>query len=228
MNIASQVSTIVAPHPIMGGKRWLAASIFLIGASLQVVEFLLEPGFDHPAARISWWLDHSTRVDWSQACGILAIPFLLVGAAIMWRLARADSPKIALTALIILSTAMIGLGLVHGVELAARWVAIAGDSPAAESILEASDPRLPGMVGFVMFMPMAIAGNLLLMIALLRSRFLPRTLAILLLGFVILDFAADQELIAHLTDLATGAIVAWAIVTGYQRRPRGGVPVGAQ
>jgi hypothetical protein len=219
VHIDARPLTPDAAHPFTGWSRWLAASAFLTGAALQLAEFVLEPENDDKAQRLDWWTHHATRMDWSQATGILAIAFLLAGIAMMWQLGRVDSPRIATTAAIVLGTAMIGLGLVHGIELAARIALIAGDPTGARAILDFSHPRLPGVVGFVMFVPAAAIGNLLMTAALWRSRFVPKVAAGLLVAFVALDFVADLGVISHAVTLLTGAIVGWAIVTGYERKP---------
>ncbi len=150
MQVATQPVLSAAPSPLRGPARWWAAGVFLVGAVLQLLEFLLEPQVDDPRARIAWWLTHEVQMDWSQACGIMAIPLLLMGAAVMWRLTRDNSRRIAMAALVSLTMAMIGLGLVHGVELAARW-------------------------------------------------------------------AAAGQVLAHLANVVTGLILAWTVLTGYQR-----------
>lgn len=217
MTIAMSPPASTRDLPFTGRTRWLAAASFLTGALLQLAEFLLEPQSSTTAGRIDWWLANPGRMDFSQAAGIAAIPFLLLGAAMMWRLARADSPKLAGIALVVIATAMIGLGVVHGIELGARWAAIAGNSGAAQAVLDANDPRVPGIVTVVMFLPMAVIGNLLMAVALFRSRFVPRAVAIGLAAFVILDFVADLGVISHAVTVAVGLVLAWSIVSGFQR-----------
>jgi chromate transport protein ChrA len=220
MTITDRTSTtsMGAPRPFTGATRWPAAAAFLIGGALQLAEFILEPEASDTAKRLEWWGRHPVRMDWSQGVGILAIAFLLVGIAMMWQISRLDSPRTATVAAIVLGTAMIGLGLVHGIELAARWALLAGHGDAARAILDVGDPRLPGTIGFVMFLPAAVLGNLLMMVALWRSRYVPRFAAVLLIAFVVLDFIADQGVVSHAVTLLTGLIVGWAIVARYQRK----------
>ncbi len=217
MTITTSPSVSTQTPPFRGGVWWAAAAAFLVGGLLQLAEFLLEPGSASTTARLDWWLAHPVRMDWSQAAGIAAIPFLLVGAAMMWRLARTDSPRLAVTALLVVAVAMIGLGAVHGIEFAARWAAIGGHDDAAKTILDLQEPRLPGIVTVIMFLPAAVIGNVLMVIALWRSRFVPKLAAIGLVAFVVLDFVASQEVISHAATVVVGAVVGWSIVTGYQR-----------
>lgn len=203
--------------PFTGRFRWLAAPVFAIGAALQVAESLLEPESSNTAHRLAWWADHPHRMDWSQATGILAIAFLLVGVAVMWLLTRGDTPRVATTAAVLMSTAMIGLGIVHGIELAARWAMVSGHADAAQVILSASNPRLPGVVGFTMFLPAAALGNLVMAAALWRSRSVPRVTALLLVAFVVLDFVVDIGVVSHTALLIAGLVIGWAIITGYRR-----------
>lgn len=203
--------------PFTGRSRWLAASVFAIGAALQLAESLLEPESSNTAHRLAWWANHPQRMDWSQAMGILAVVFLLLGIAVMWLLTRRDTPRVATTAAVLMSTAMIGLGVVHGIELAARWAMIGGHADAAQVILTASSPRLPGVVGFVLFLPAAALGNLVMAAALWRSRSVPRATALLLVAFVLLDFVVDIGVVSHAALLSAGLVVGWAIITGYRR-----------
>jgi hypothetical protein len=211
-----------------GLGRWLVAAVLVLGGALQLAEFLLEPDHPETASRLAWWSQHESSLDWSQAAGIAAILSLLVGVVVMWQLTRVDSPKLATTAAVVLGSAMIGIALVHGVELAAHWALDAGHGDAAKAILDVKQPRLPGIVGFVMFLPAAVVGNLLMTAALWRSRFVPKAAAVLVVVFVVLDFAIGQEVISHATTLLEGLLLGWVVVTGYQRKARPAVATAAQ
>lgn len=215
--------TLLAPRvaqPFAGPARWLGACALAIGGALQLAEALLEPESSNNTQRLAWWAAHQDRMDWSQAVGILALPFLVLGAIVIWRLAKEQSPRIAAVGVAMMTTAMIGLGLVHGVELSARWAALAGHTDAAKVILEAKDPRLPGAIGMIMFLPVAIIGVLLMSVALWRSRQVPRVTGLLLAAFAVIDFAVDQEAISHAALVAAGIAIAWAVFSGYSREPR--------
>lgn len=211
-----------ATFPLARSARWAAAALFVLGGALQLAEFLLERSPEAPAARVAWWLAHDTRTQLSQALGLLALPLMIGGFLYGYRLIRHQSRRLSLVAISLLVTAMVGLGLVHGIEFAARWAAVAGHRDAAATILEASDPGLPGIVGFAMFLGCAVLGNILVAIALWRSHYVPRLVAVLVVAFAVLDFAAGQGLAAHVLDLGTDGLFAWACLSGYVRPPAAG------
>ncbi len=210
------------PHvaPITGAGRWVAATLLVTGAALQVVEFVCEPPQKETAARLDWWVAHPDRMDWSQAAGLLAIPFLVGGFLVMARLARSHSRRLTGAAVVALTGAMAGLAAIHGVELAARWALGSGDRPAAKAILDVTDAGLPGAVLFVMFLGGALVGTVAMDVALWRSPYVPRIAVLLSVAFVGLDLVAGLGRLGHGAALAAGLVLAWAVVTGYVRTPR--------
>jgi len=121
-------TTSTTPAPVFTGRnRFVAAALVTVGAALQVVEFVLESA-EHMStrARLDWWTEHLDRLAWSQAAGLLAIPFLIGGFAVMVALSRRYSRRLAGVAAVALTMAMTGLAAIHGLELAARIVAEAG------------------------------------------------------------------------------------------------------
>ncbi len=218
--VQEQVVSSPPEYPVARGLRWPAAVVLLLGGGLQLTEFLLEPEQSDSHARVQWWLTHGTRLQLSQALGLVAVLLLLIGVCVLWRLAREDSRRLASVALVMTASAMVGLAAVHGIELAAYWAARSAGESAAVSILDVQSPGIAGTVGFIMFLPMAVIGNLVMAVALWRSRYVPRPVAWLLVAFVLLDFVAGQGVISHATTFAQGILLAWAVVTGYQRSPR--------
>jgi hypothetical protein len=99
--------------------------LLVVGAVFQVVEFVLEIPLTENTAGVAFWEQHLTRAGLSQAVGLLAVPFLLGGVAVMVAVARAWSARLAWTAGCLLVCAMVGLAAIHGVELTAyglvRW-----------------------------------------------------------------------------------------------------------
>ena len=217
--IVEDTSARQRPAPVFTGRvRWVAAALAVTGAALQVAEFLLEPGGNAGAAnRISWWLAHPDRIAFSKAAGMLAVPFLLGQLFVMVAIARRQSRRIATAAAVCLTAAMTGLAAIQGVEMAALWTARAGHRDAAVAILDVSSPGLPGAVLFVLFFAGALFGTVLLNIALWRSPSVPRLVVVFGVGFVIMDLVLGWGIAGHLSALAAGLVLAWAIVTGYGR-----------
>ncbi|HET7683668.1 MAG TPA: hypothetical protein VFK34_08390 [Marmoricola sp.] len=217
MTIFVERPPATSTFPLDRRASWAAAALFVLGGAFQLAEFLLERSPDAPGARVDWWLAHDGRTQLSQAVGLLAVPLMIGGFLYGYRLIREQSRRLSLVAISLLVIAMVGLGMVHGIEFAARWAAVAGHRAAATDILQASNPGLPGIVGFVMFLGCAVLGNVLVAVALWRSRYVPRVVAVLVIAFAVLDFAAGQGLAAHVLDLGTDGLFAWAFLSGYVR-----------
>jgi hypothetical protein len=182
---------------------------------------------DDLAARAASWTENQAIVGVAIAVGFLAIPFLIGGFAATAVLSVRDSRRLAWAAATLLTFAMAGLAAIHGVEMAAYWLVLAGDEAAAVTVLRGADIGLPGIVLLVTFLGCAMLGLLILAAAVWRSRFIPRIVAVLLLAFFVLDFALAQPVVSHLVSLAAFAVVAWAVVTGYERRGAPAAPRSA-
>lgn len=210
----------VATQPVFTSRfRWMAATVLVLGPLLQLIEFLLENAPDDNAARIALWVADPARVGLSQAAGLLAIPFLLGGVAVLFALTRDYSPRLAVAAAALMTFAMAGLAAVHGVEMAAYGLSLSGEVAAAKTVLDASQLGLPFVVLAVMFFGGAVFGTVTLAAAVWRSPLVPRIVVLCMLAFAVLDFALGRGVIAHLVNLAGFAIVATAVVSGYSRQP---------
>jgi hypothetical protein len=223
VSVTTTEPQIAAPAPAMpfvGAARWRAACLLVTGAALQVVEFVCERPAKTTGARLDWWTAHPDRLGVSQAAGTLAIPFLIGAVLMMWRLARAQSPKLATIAASALMCAMVGLSAIHGLELAASMALKAGHRPAAATILDGTNVGLPGAVLFVLFLGGALLGTVTMDIALWRSRFVPRLAVVFAVAFIVFDFAIGWGVVSHTFALLSGIVLAWAVVTGYAREPK--------
>jgi hypothetical protein len=214
--------TTTSPTPVFTGRaRWAAAALVTIGAALQVVEFVLEPaGQDTAKARLAWWADHADRVELSQTAGLLAIPFLIGGFAVMVALTQRCSRRLAGVAAVALTMAMTGLAAIHGVEMAARVVAENGDTKAALNTLEGSSPGVPEIALFVMFLGGALIGTITVYVAMWRTPYVPRLAVVLGGAFVVLDIGAGMGVAGHVAALGSGLVLGWAVITGYVRSAR--------
>lgn len=209
------------PKPVFFGRaRWAAAVVLIAGSLLQFGQFILEAPKDEPAERIDYWMEHSARVEWSMSLGLVAIALLIGTFAALIALTKDRSPRLAWTGGVLLIVAMVGLAAVHGLELVAYWLASTGDTTTAVSALEATDLGLAGAVLFVMFLGGASLGTLIMSVAMWRSPVLPRAAAVFMVGFLVVDMIAGQPVIGHALSLASGTVAAFAVMTGYVRRPR--------
>jgi hypothetical protein len=216
--VAAQAGPIAGRTAIFHGRsRLLVAAVVVAGPLLQVVEFLAARPPDASAARVAYWTAHPTATGVSMAVGVLAIPFLLGGIAAFVALTRVASPLLAWVAGALMISAMTGLAVVHGYELAAYALAREGRASAAAAVLSANDLGVTGPVVFLMFLGAAAAGTALLAIAVWRSPLVPRIVAPLILAFALIDFVLGRPIVSHVVNLAGFAIVGAAIAAGYVR-----------
>ena len=222
MTVVTVESSRQSQHPFTGRARWTAAAILIIGPLLQAVEFLIgtEPAGADPAARVNYWSQNEAAVGLSITAGLLATPFLIAGFGALAVLAASDSRRLSWAAAALLTVAMTSLAAVHGVLIAAYWLVLADEGPSAITLMASAsaDVGLPGIVLFATFLGCATVGLLTMVACLWRSRFVPRVVPFLFLAFFVLDFALAQGVIGHLVGLAAFAVVAWAVLTDYERR----------
>jgi hypothetical protein len=207
-----------APVALRRLSRWLAPFVLVAGPLLQAIEFLLVANPEDNAARVASWVEHPTQVALSMASGVLAVPFLIGGVAVLVALTRAYSPRLAGAAAVFMTFAMVGLAAVHGYELAAFGLAQSGDIAAATAALNADSLGAPGMVMLVMFLGGAALGTLALAAAMWRSPRVPRIAVLFTLAFAVLDFVLGWGVAGHLANLIGFAIVAVAVVINYSRQ----------
>lgn len=221
------VESVVEPKPpdrmvsqvFVGRMRWLAAGVLVAGALLQAVEFLVGNFSTETAARVAYWAAHQRRIELSMISGLLAVPFLFGGFAVLATLSWPNSPRLAWTAATLLTFAMVGLAGIHGYELAAYGLVRSGNLAAAAATLNGDSLGLPGAVFFLMFLSGAVFGTVALAAAVWRSRYVPRIVAACIIAFAILDFVLGQGVASHLVNLLGFSIAAGALVLGYVRQP---------
>src|SRR5262245_52591567 len=211
----SQVAA--APVVFSGFSRWVAAFVLVMGPLLQAIEFLLVTNPDDNAARVASWVAQPALVGLSMASGVLAVPFLIGGVAVLVALTRARSPYLAGAAAVFMTLAMVGLAAIHGYELAAFGLAQSGDLAAATAALNADNLGAPGVVMLIMFLGGAALGTLTLAAAMWRSPVVPRIAVVFLLAFAMLDFILGRGVEGHLANLIGFAIVAAGVVVSYSR-----------
>ena len=214
---ANNDSPIVQPV-FTGTARWLVAIVLITGPLLQVIEFLLETGSDDNAARVSFWTAHPSQVGLSMASGLLAVPFLLGGSATLVALTRARSRRLSWLGGAFMAFGLVGLGAVHGYEVAAYGLAQVGNQAIAPAVLNADHLGLPGGVLLAIFLGGAVLGTLALAIAAWRSQLVPRIVVLFMLAFAVLDFAVGQGVVSHLVNFIGFTILAVAVIAGYSRR----------
>jgi hypothetical protein len=197
--------------------RWAAAAVLVTGATLQVVEFALEDPPDDNKARVAEWVAHPDRIAASMTAGLVAVPFLLLGFAVLVVITREHSRRLAIAAGVLLVLAMCGLAAIHGAEMTAFSQATGGHPVSAVSVLDSDNVVAPMVALLLMFLGGALLGTLALAAAIWRSPRLPRIAAVGVIAFAVLDFALGAPLVSHVVALANALVLAWAVVTAYSR-----------
>ncbi len=198
-----------APRPL---SRWLVAAMLVGGATLQLIEEMIEPPFADDRARFDWMAAHTTTHAIDVVIGLLAVP-LLIGATLQlgqraWRM-----PRLARVAVAFSVVGFCGLAAVHGFEGAEVAFLDGGVSAATTTTATASIQPALGMPLLAMFIGTLSIGLPLLMVALWRSRAVPRGAILLVSVFMVIDFAApDMAFPSHAFSFIAFTWMAVAIV----------------
>ncbi|MFG2039896.1 hypothetical protein [Dactylosporangium sp. NPDC048998] len=182
----------VKARPISPVTGWTSAgragaAITLVASGLLwLVGDVIGFGQDHMAYMTS----HPALGGIGVTADILAVPFLL-GSAVVWLLmARRASPKLAWIGAILLVLAFTAQAMIEGVETIAYSVA-QSDRIDHATFAEVSNqlPGLPGAVFMAMFFIGGSLGIVLAMVAVWRSRAVPRTAVVLPVAFQVVEMA---------------------------------------
>ncbi|GAA3398641.1 hypothetical protein [Cryptosporangium minutisporangium] len=196
-------------------RRRIAAAAALVAAGvLQLVEDVVEPAYDDPAARFAAMARDSTPFEVSKAFGIAALPFLLVTALVLLGLARRNAPRLGWTAGTMTFCGFVGLSVLQGVELV-EIVALKGGLGVAE--VQKIDDAVTGSVGAIPVVVLFLSaplGLLLLAVALWRAGTAPRGALLLVVVMVLADFGLFGVLPfpVHIIWLAALSWIAWSLL----------------
>ncbi|WP_308466307.1 hypothetical protein [Rathayibacter soli] len=167
------------------GARVGVAVAFIAGGVLWVIAELIGFGLDG-AARLNWAESHQLLAGIGLLADILAVPCLLIATLAWYFLARSRSPRLALTGALMLLFGLTAQSVSNGVDNAQFQIAMSGKVSATElaaALGSAPVASVPGVAFMIMFYLGAFAGIIVLMIAVWRSRTLPRTGAALVILF---------------------------------------------
>ncbi|WP_431904237.1 hypothetical protein [Nonomuraea sp. bgisy101] len=197
-----------------GAGRAGAAAVLLGTGLCWAAAAIIGPAWSQPESP-HWAAAHPTRAGLALTFDILSIP-LLIGTMLVWLLlARPGAPRLAWSGAALLTGAAAGQGIVEGVELAGYLIAQSDRiDPLAYSDVLGSGSGLPMVVFEVLFMGGASLGLLLMMIALWRSRAVPRVACALLVVLQAAEFLGPP--LPYV--LGTGAVLAW-MAASVLRRP---------
>jgi hypothetical protein len=178
----------VRPRSVVAG--WTSgartgAAITLIASGLL---WFIADVIDFNGDEMTFMSAHPTLAGIGVSSDMLAIPFLLGSVAVWLLLARKASTKLAWIGSILLVCGLVGQGIIEGVEMIGYTVAQthAMTGPAYTDLTN-NLAGLPGKVFALMFFVGAGLGIVLTMIAVWRSRAVPRTAAALLIAFQVIQ-----------------------------------------
>lgn len=208
-----------ATPPAGRAARWATAAVLVAGATLQLVEELIEPPFTVDADRFSWLATHTTLHAIDVIIGLWAIPFMIAGTLLLARRAR-RMPRLAWTGAALGMIGFSALAAIHGFEAAEVALFDAGVSPA--TMTAATDHLQPalGVPLLAMFLGTLSIGLPLLMVALWRSRAVPRGAIALVFAFMLVDFfGPDMPFPSHGLSFIAFTWMATAIALGRAGNP---------
>jgi hypothetical protein len=188
INIPATPTDIPPSRPV---SRWVAAAVLVGGATLQLVEEMIEPPFADDGQRFAWLAMHTTLHSIDIAIGLAAIPLLIASTLLLTRLAW-KMPRLARIGAACNVVGFCGLAAVHGFE--AATVAVLDAQVPAATVAAASahlQPALAIPLG-IMFLGVLTVGMPMLLIALWRSRSVPRGAIVFAFAFMALDFAGPE------------------------------------
>ena len=148
-------------------------------------------GFGHEGvAKLAWIAAHPTLAGIGETGDILAVPFLY-GAALVWLLlSLRGSRKLAIIGATMLTFGLAAQATLNGVETAAFLVAVRNKMDLATfntALGDGTDVTVPTITFMAMFIG-AFVGIVIMMVAVWRSRALPRPAAALVIAFQVAGF----------------------------------------
>ncbi|WP_248960001.1 hypothetical protein [Sphaerisporangium perillae] len=165
--------------------RVAGALTLTLSGLLWAVADLIEPDLNG-ADSLTWTAAHPGPAGIAITADMLATPCLLGATAVWLLLSRRRSPRLAWAGAVLLVLGLTGQAMIMGVGLVGYMVARSGEiDPAVFSAVvgDGPDPSLPGTVFMAMFFVGAFVGIVVMMVAVWRSRALPRAAAALLVAF---------------------------------------------
>jgi hypothetical protein len=176
----------------------------LLGSMAGALAEGVAPGGDDAAVAVAapTLTAASAILDW------ISVPTMLAWGLMVLVICRPWSPKAAWTGFVALTLQLCALASVVGLELLAAVLVQNGSDPAA--ITDAFDSGLTanpaGIFIFLMFMPTEVIALIAFGIALWRTRWVPRWVAIFLIALPFIDFAVN-EVSKWMTSAAFGVLI---------------------
>ncbi len=201
--VARRISPAAAWTP---AARYGAAAALSLGGLFWMASELIHPngsGVD----QMQWTAAHPTLSGLAISLDMLGTALLVFATPIWLLLGRPGSPRLAWAGAIAGAFGMTAQAMIHGVEVAGYIVATDGriDRATFDTVFNSADGGIPVVVFMIMFLGGAFAGTALAMVALWRSRTLPRGSILLLLAFL----AANLVPVKLPTTIIGAAALCW-------------------
>jgi hypothetical protein len=170
--------------------RAAGAFAFIASGVLWVIADVIGFG-QEGVAKLAWIAAHPTLAGIGETGDILAVPFLY-GATLVWLLlSLRGSRKLAIIGATMLTFGLAAQATLNGVETAAFLVAIKNKIDLATfntALGDGTDVTVPTITFMAMFVIGAFVGIVIMMVAVWRSRALPRPAAALVIAFQVAGF----------------------------------------
>ena len=205
-----------------------AAAAALVGSSLLWFVSDLVSFAAHGMGRVAFTQAHPQIVGLAISADMLSVP-LMFGTVVVWYLlGRVASPRIATAGAVMLTCGTAGQAILIGVDVAQHVISTHESDQLQPTAFEAAlngSMSVPFVVFFGLFYIGAFLGTLVSMVAVWRSRTLPRGALLLSLLFLL---AAMSGVPAPVTAIELAACV-WFAAAILRRRQRqlGGDPSGS-
>lgn len=220
-------------HPAAGwppAGRVAAGTTLLLGAGVPLVSHVLQPTLPDAADAIAWAAAEPVTADLTKSLDVLAVPFLVGTALVYVLLSWRRAPRLAWIGGTLLGLGLVGLAAVEGFEVLA--VGLADDprvDPSALALALDQTDTTAALVMLVLLVVGALAGTVVLAVALWRSGALPPLVSALVPVPLLIDVVVTEGLavgphwLSHAVATGVAAAVAWLVISS-DTGPRGHRP----
>lgn len=175
--------------------RFAAAAALILGTGFELIANAIGPS---PAGSTTldefrMVAEHPGTANLIFVFALLAVPFLVGSVLVYVLLSRDRSPRLAYAGGILLGFGLVSLSAVEGYQVFAITLVEDGRVPLtvlAEVVEKVSSAAVVAM--FLMFIPFAFFGLLIVAAALWRSGAVPRGAVLLMLASVVVDFFLNE------------------------------------
>lgn len=214
------------PETSSPAARWTvgaaigAAVTVVLADAFQLASHVIEPTTRDTVDRFAWIAGNPDAAAAAKSFDLLALPFLFGTTLVYVLLSRHRSPRLAYAGGVLFATGFVGLSAVEGYETLMLALVEDGrfETAALVDAVENGMSSGPGLVMMLLFLLPALAGLLLLAVALWRARSVPRAAVLLIPGALIADVFLNEGLgavphwVPHAIGLVGGSWIAVVVL----------------